>query len=153
MCVWMLALFIGRRPTLYNIAPTGLYTPTIRKLQTTPTGRNHQCLCYKILPLRGYHLQTMHNQHSPKRAKLPSIVRQGYEIWNMKYEIQYENMKNTLKCSPERAELPNIVREGYDTPQLNDHNKIAIQRAQKASLLALCRAIAISEYPPMHTRE
>jgi hypothetical protein len=39
----------------------------------------------------------------------------------MKYEIQYENMKNTLKCSPERAELPNIVRQGYDTPQLNDH--------------------------------
>jgi hypothetical protein len=51
----------------------------------------------------------------------------------MKYEIQYENMKNTLKCSPERAELPNIVREGYDTPQLNDHNK--------------------AEYPPMHTEE
>jgi hypothetical protein len=51
----------------------------------------------------------------------------------MKYEIQYENMKNTLKCSPERAELPNIVREGYDTPILNDHNK--------------------AEYPPMHKGE
>ena len=31
-----------------------------------------------------------------------------------------------------------------ETPQLNDHNKIAIQRVQKASPLALCRAIAIS---------
>ena len=30
------------------------------------------------------------------------------------------------------------------TPQLNDHNKIAVQRVQKASLHALCRAIAIS---------
>jgi hypothetical protein len=32
----------------------------------------------------------------------------------MKYEIQYENMKNTLKCSPERAELTSIVRKGYE---------------------------------------
>ena len=31
-----------------------------------------------------------------------------------------------------------------ETPQLNDHNKTVIQRTQKVSLLALCRAIAIS---------
>ena len=122
MCVWMLALFIGRRPTLYNIAPTGLYTPTIRKLQTTPTGRNHQCLCYKILPLRGYHLQTMHNQHSPKRAKLTSIVREGYEYMN----TRIRNNMTITPNNPKGVTLPSIVRQGYDTnettqqPQMGD---------------------------------
>lgn len=118
------ALFIGRRPTLYNIAPTGLHT-TIRKSQTTPTERNHQCLCYKITPLRGYtHQQYGNRKNNPNGVKLTSIVRQGYEYMN----TRIHNNMATSQCSPERAELPNIVREGYDTPQLNDHNKVAVQR-------------------------
>ena len=67
--------------------------------------------------------------HSPERATLPSIAREGYE--NMRIR-EYDNMK-TAQHSPERAELTNVVREGYDAPQLNEHNK--------------------AEYPPMHTVE
>ena len=76
----------------------------------------------------------------------------------MKYEIQYKNMKNTLKCSPERAELPNIVREGYDTPQLNEHKQSCGSASVKDKLACIMPsdskfAEGNAEYPPMHNGE
>ena len=76
----------------------------------------------------------------------------------MKYEIQYENMKNTLKCSPERAELPNILREGYDTPQLNDHKQscgLASAEGKPACIMPSDSKFAEgnAEYLPMHKGE
>ena len=83
---------------LYNTAPTGLHV----QKPITPTGWHYPTWSARAM-------STNSINHSPERATLYSMVREGYE--NVRED--YENT-TTPQHSPERATLPSIARKGYE---------------------------------------